>query len=106
MKDIQTNIEKIDGPEKISGRALYTADYDIPGVLHAKTLRSTRAHAVIEKIERPALPIGYHFVEASDIPGKNIVKMIYDDMPFFADDVVRHIGEPILLVVGPDPAVL
>jgi CO/xanthine dehydrogenase Mo-binding subunit len=106
LNDINASIPKIDGPEKLSGRALYAADITVPGVLQARTVRSTRAHATIEKIDLPALPSGYFTVSASDIPGKNIVKMIYDDLPFFADGVVRHIGEPILLLVGPDATVL
>jgi CO/xanthine dehydrogenase Mo-binding subunit len=32
--------------------------------------------------------------------------MIFDDQPFFAEDRVRYIGEPILLFAGPDREVL
>ena len=35
-------------------------------------------------------------------PGKTVVQIIFDDQPFFAEDTVNYIGEPILLVVGAD----
>jgi xanthine dehydrogenase molybdenum-binding subunit len=49
-----------DGPDKVTGRAKYGADYTLPGMLHGKILRSPHAHARIKKI---------NFVEALDVPG-------------------------------------
>ena len=36
----------IDGPEKIAGRAKFAIDMTLPGMLHARVLRSPRAHAL------------------------------------------------------------
>ena len=36
---------KIDGVAKATGEAVYADDIQLPGMLHAKTLRSPRAHA-------------------------------------------------------------
>lgn len=104
--NIHVSVPREDSRDKSSGRALYTADLVMPGMLYAKTLRSTKPRARIISISKPELPEGYAYVDASDIPGMNIVKMIVDDQPFFATDVVNYIGEPILLVVGPDKQVL
>ena len=34
-----------DGAEKVTGKALYTVDVDLPGMAHGKILRSPYAHA-------------------------------------------------------------
>ena len=40
-----------DGEEKVTGRARYSADINLPGLLHAKVLRSPHAHARIKSID-------------------------------------------------------
>ena len=40
-----------DGAEKVTGRARYSADINLPGMLYAKVLRSPHAHARIKNID-------------------------------------------------------
>ena len=40
-----------DGTDKVTGRAQYSADIQLPGLLHAKILRSPHAHAKIKSID-------------------------------------------------------
>ena len=40
-----------DGAEKVTGRARYSADINLPGMLYAKVLRSPHAHARIKSID-------------------------------------------------------
>ena len=40
-----------DGAEKVTGRARYSADINLPGMLYAKVLRSPHAHARIRSID-------------------------------------------------------
>ena len=40
-----------DGADKVTGRALYGADFDAAGLLHGKVLRSPHAHARIKSID-------------------------------------------------------
>ncbi len=103
---IRNRVDRPDGPEKTSGRASYVADIRFPDMLYARTVRSERARARILKIEVPQLPEGYAVVDRRDVPGTNRIKMLEDDWPFFAEEVVNHIGEPVLLIAGPDRAVL
>ena len=95
-------IKRVDAAEKIGGNAKYLADIEFEDMLYARTFRSTKARAKIISIDIPQLPEGYFIVDKSDVPGRNRVKIIFYDMPFFAEDTVNYIGEPILLVVGPD----
>ncbi|MGB7594956.1 MAG: xanthine dehydrogenase family protein molybdopterin-binding subunit [Erysipelotrichaceae bacterium] len=106
MEDIRSSVKRFDFDEKIEGRAQYCADLHPEGMLYARTLRSTHPRARILSITIPDLPAGYEIVDAHDIPGKNIVPIVVEDEPFFAEDVVNFIGQPILLVVGPDKEVI
>ena len=62
-----------DGVDKVTGRARFGADYNLPGQLFGKVLRSPHAHAVIKSIDTS---------KAANLPGvKSIVT---------ADDFVKH----------------
>ncbi|MDD3712638.1 MAG: xanthine dehydrogenase family protein molybdopterin-binding subunit [Candidatus Izemoplasmatales bacterium] len=102
MKDISQSINKVDNDEKISGKAKYVADIKMEGMLHALTLRATIAKGEIVEIIYPKLPEGYFVVDYKDIPGKNIVKVIFDDMPIFTTGKITYLHEPIALLIGPD----
>lgn len=104
--DISKSVIRQDAESKIGGTAKYIGDYKIDGMLYAKTLRSTEVRAKILDIRYPALPEGYYIVDKNDIPGKNRVKIVVYDEPFFAEDIVNYYGEPIALVVGPDKNII
>lgn len=105
-KDISQSIKREDAADKLGGLSSYIGDMRFPEMLHAKTLRSTEARARILSVEYPPMPEGYFVVDKKDIPGRNIVKQIIDDQPFFAEEVVNYIGEPIALIVGKDKSVI
>ncbi|TVP94655.1 MAG: aldehyde oxidase [Acholeplasmatales bacterium] len=106
MKDISRSVPKEDHEEKVSGRALYVSDIQMADMHYAKTVRADRPHARIRNIRLPELPEGYVVVDHHDIPGANHVNMIFEDWPVFADSVVRHVGEPIMLVCGKDKQII
>lgn len=91
-----------DAWDKCRGRAGYLDEMSFPEMLHALTVRSTIPRGKIVSIEVPALPPGYCIVDKSDIPGKNVFAMLGLDLPLLAEDRVHYVGQPILLVVGPD----
>jgi CO/xanthine dehydrogenase Mo-binding subunit len=106
MKDISTSINKVDNEEKISGQAKYVADIKPEGMLYAFTVRAKIVKGKILNIEYPLLPEGYFVVDYRDIPGQNIVKVIFNDMPVFTEKEITYLYEPIALLVGPDKNVL
>ncbi len=60
-----------DGTDKVTGRAIYGADFDASGLLHGKILRSPHAHAKIISIdtsEAEKLPGVKAIVTSSDFP--------------------------------------
>lgn len=106
IKDISTPVKREDVSEKLEGKACYVGDMRLEGMLYAKTLRSTEARAKIKSVSYPEMPEGYYVVDRNDVPGRNRVKMLIYDQPFFAEDIVNYIGEPIALIVGKDKAVI
>ncbi len=101
MEGISKSITKKDHYPKISGSAIYVADYPQEGILYGKLLHSTKAKAKILNITIPEIPEGYYVVDKKDVPGENRVHIVMDDTPVFAEDTVEYIGDPILMVVGP-----
>ena len=102
MDTISKSVIKIDHTPKVSGTAMYVADYSTEGVLFGKLLYSTKARARLVDVKVPVLPDGYLVVDKNDVPGENQVHIVLDDTPVFACETVEYIGEPILMVVGPD----
>ena len=46
-----TAVKRLDGPDKVSGRAKYTYDINRPGMIHGKIVRSPHPHARIVSID-------------------------------------------------------
>ena len=60
-----------DGADKVTGRARYGADTNLPGLLYGKILRSPHAHAVIKSVDTSAaeaLPGVHAVVTSADWP--------------------------------------
>ena len=97
--------KKIDGLVKSTGQAVYADDIALPGMLHAKTLRSPHAHAKIISIDcGKALALkGVHAViTGTDLPIKYGVIPWTQDETALAVDKVRFIGDPVAAVAAID----
>lgn len=102
----KTSTKKVDQEIKVKGEARFTDDIVMPGMLYAKTLRSSIAKGKILEVKIPKLPEGYFYIDHKDIKGENVVNIIFSDWPVFAAENVNYIGESIGLFVGPDKGVL
>jgi CO/xanthine dehydrogenase Mo-binding subunit len=100
-KTISSSIPRLDADKKISGQAEYIADMVMDDFMHARTIRSEKAHAKIKAIHLPELPEGYTVIDKKDIPGNNRMQTVVSDHPLFAEAEVHYIGQPILLITGP-----
>ncbi|HUJ24403.1 MAG TPA: molybdopterin-dependent oxidoreductase [Myxococcales bacterium] len=54
LKVVGQPTPRIDGPEKVTGRARYAFDVQLPGMLHATLVRSPHAHARIRSVDTTA----------------------------------------------------
>jgi 4-hydroxybenzoyl-CoA reductase alpha subunit len=104
---INTPVHNIDGVAKVTGRATYTFDVQLPGMLHAKILRSPHSHAKILNIDvTKALEL--HGVKGV-VTGKDTLGIKqgiwrrYEELcdeQILPMDKVRYIGEPVAAVAA------
>src|SRR5262245_51090459 len=106
-RNIGDYVPMVDGPEKVSGRAKYTADILQPGMLAGCIYRSPYSHGEIIEVD---------VSEALKVPGvKAIVTGAECDRTFgvlpiarsehpLARDKVRYRGEPVAAVAAVDDA--
>lgn len=95
----------IEGPAKVTGRARYSADILLPGMLWGKVLRSPYPHARIVSIDLAAareLPGVHAVLTAADFPEVRIGRFLRD-IPVLARDRVRFIGEKVVAVAAETP---
>ncbi len=102
MPVVGTNVPRKDAAEKVTGSAKYVDDLAFPGMLHARTIRSTIARGRIRDVRLPFDRAGYTVVDYRDIPGRNAVALIEDDQPLLVEREIRHVAEPIVLLAHQD----
>ncbi len=93
-----------EGPDKLTGRAVYVDDLVVPGAWYGATIRSTEAHARFLGLE---LDPDFDWsrvvlVTAADIPGDNVIAAIQSDQPVLVTDEIRHHAEPVALLAAAD----
>jgi 4-hydroxybenzoyl-CoA reductase subunit alpha len=106
-RTIGTYVPMVDGPEKVSGRAKYTADILHPGMLAGRIFRSPYSHGEI---------LGVDVSEAEKLPGViavvtgaecdktfGVLPIARTEHPL-ARDKVRYRGEPVAAVAAIDDA--
>jgi carbon-monoxide dehydrogenase large subunit len=97
-------VTREDGPDKVSGSHLYSADVLLPGMIVGKVLRSPYPHARIVNIDtsRAERVPGVHAI----ITGKDMTGMllgrVLQDVPPLAVDKVRYVGEKVAAVAATD----
>ena len=96
------SLPRIDAPGKVTGSAVYAADFALPGMLYGKVFRSAEPHARLVRLDT---------TRAASIPGVRAVVTAADaadvrygaavkDEPVFAADVVRYVGQPVAAVAA------
>lgn len=95
-----------DGLEKVTGRARYTGDVALPGMLYARPVLSPYAHAAILSIdtaEARAMPGVVAVLTAADLPTRGRVATSRQTTTLAAGEV-RYRGEPVALVLAESEA--
>ncbi|TPG59690.1 xanthine dehydrogenase family protein molybdopterin-binding subunit [Roseomonas nepalensis] len=90
--------------EKLTGRALYAADFKMPGMLHLKVLRSPHAHARIVSVDTAAaraLP-GVHAVLCGEDTPDRLTGVHRKQHRILATSKVRFVGEEVVAVAAID----
>ena len=110
-----SSIRRREDPELITGRAKYTDDLQLSGMVYCTILRSPYANAKINSIdgsEAEALDgvLGVYTaqdIEDSGTPGAIPVGWLLPDLktpdhPMLAKDTVRHVGDGVAIVIAED----
>ena len=111
---IGVSVQRKEDVRFLTGRGTYTDDINRPGQLHAHVLRSPHAHAEIAGIDTAtagSAPGVAAIFTGSDlqlaglpcgwvVTSKNGSPMVEPPRPPLAQEKVRHVGDPVALVVA------
>lgn len=111
---IGQGVRRREDPRLLRGQGLFVADIRLPGTVHAAILRSPYAHARIRRVDvrralaYPGVLAALSFSDLGPSPPKLPMlvphRALRPQMPYpLANDKVRHVGEPVAVVVAEDP---
>jgi CO/xanthine dehydrogenase Mo-binding subunit len=98
---------RLDGADKVTGKAVYTVDVELPGMAYGKILRSPYAHARVKRVDArkaEVLPGVYAVITRDDQRGLGMFGAAYKDQTIVAIDKVRYVGDPVAAVAAIDEA--
>ena len=88
---------------KVTGAAHYVADIPLADVLHGVIVRSTIHHGRLLSVDTEAadlVPGVLQVLTAKNIPGDKAFGALIHDQPPLVVDLVRHLGEPLAVVIA------
>ena len=92
------SVPRLEGRDKVTGRAEYTHTMRLPGMLHAKIFRSTVAHGLIRSIDTSAakkVPGVLHVGDQDSGPSVEL-----PDGEKWAFERVQRSGDPVEEILG------
>ncbi len=104
FKVVGKPLPRLDGPDSVTGRAIYTVDVALPEMLHIKLFRSDLPHAKIRRLDvsrARALNGVAAVLTADDVPAKRFGFGVQDEQ-LLAADKVRYVGDVIAAVAAVD----
>ena len=109
LADIGKTFRRLDYETKVTGKAQYLADMQVPGMCHGKILRSPLPHARIKKIDTSKalkVPGVVAVITRDDILHDEGIEPYYGpvfkDQTIVAVEKVRHVGDPVAAVAALD----
>ena len=113
-KVVGTQPVRHDGIDKVTGKALYGADIQLPGLLHGKVLRSPHAHAGVRTIdtsraeahpEVKAVATAYDFATPTPVARRIVVERHGVSQNVLAREKVLYKGHAVVAVAATSPHV-
>lgn len=105
LKFVGQSVPRYDGEAKATGRARYTSDVQLPGMLYAKFVNSTVPHAKVLSIDTSAAekyPGVRGVYVLQNVLGNAVLRNPALDAAKFP--IVRYAGQPIAAVAATTPA--
>jgi len=101
---------RVDGPQKVSGLAMYATDHHFPDLLYAVPVEATIANGRVLKVDTaaaekmPGVRAIFHRANIGKIfrsvKGKGFENICIERRPPFEDDIVRYYGQYVALAVA------
>jgi CO/xanthine dehydrogenase Mo-binding subunit len=101
-KAVGLPVKRVDGVAKVTGRARYAGDFDVPGMIFGRCLRSPHPSARIVSIDArqaKALPGVHAVLTGADVPDVRYGRLCRD-IPILAKGVARFVGEKVAAVAA------
>lgn len=106
MTFIGQSVRRVEDARFLTGRATFVDDVNLPGQLYAYVVRSPHAHAVIERIDTGG-GLVFTYEDIADLglmpcatAVATVAPMLVPPRPALANGKVRHVGDPVALVVA------
>ncbi|MFQ5914917.1 MAG: xanthine dehydrogenase family protein molybdopterin-binding subunit [Nitrospinota bacterium] len=106
---VGTSPLRVDGVEKVRGLSPYSINAKVPGMVHAKVLRSRVPHARLLKVDASRaerLPGVIAVLTRDDLVSGDDIQPYYGvallDQPVVAIDKARYVGDPVAAVAAVD----
>jgi CO/xanthine dehydrogenase Mo-binding subunit len=107
LADIGKSVRRLDYETKVTGTAQYLADMSVPGMCHAKILRSPYPHARIRRIDSSKAQKVSGVVAVltrddilHDVGIEPYYGPVFKDQTIVATEKVRHVGDPVAAVAA------
>ena len=111
FREVGQSVPRLEATAKVDGSVEYICNLQLPGMLHGKIHRSSVAHGRIVRIDTAAA-LALEGVRAV-VTAKDVLTLVpnpyygpaFHDQPILALEKVRHVGEPVAIVLATDPHV-
>ena len=109
LREVGRSMPRLESTAKVDGSVEYIHNLRLPGMLYGRIHRSSIAHGRIVQIDASAaLAVEgvYAVVTAADVAtlvANPYYGPAFHDQPILATGKVRHVGEPVAIVLAADP---
>ena len=103
MPSLKQKAWRNDAFAKVTGRAHYTDDLKVHGMLHAVPVYTDHVHARVKEIKTDAacaMPGVVRIITARDCPGSIRFGQIRQDYPMLVEETIRSHGDVVAIVVA------
>jgi CO/xanthine dehydrogenase Mo-binding subunit len=100
---VGTRAPRVEGEDKVTGRALFGADLTFDNMLWGQPVRTPYPHArivCIDKSKAEAMPGVVRVLTAEDVPGSRTFGVVVPHQPVLCWDRVRFMGDAVALVLA------
>src|SRR5687767_494252 len=107
LRLVGKRLKRADSPERLTGQVRFTGDLVLPGLLHARLVRSPHASARIVSIDITSaehVPGVVRILRAEDLSVPNIRQAVENHSIVMALGRATYVGQPVAIVLAESEA--